>query len=50
MQKQMDALTLNETWEEKELHTLPAGAKVLLGKWVYVEKKKENEEKIQKAR
>jgi hypothetical protein len=48
--KQMDALTSNETWELVDLRTLPVGAKILSGKWVYVKKEQENGQQIQKAR
>ena len=50
MEKQMEALTSNDTWELIDLHSLPSGAKILSGKWVYVEKEQGNGEKIQKAR
>jgi hypothetical protein len=33
-----------------DLNSLPSGAKILSGKWVYVKKEQENGEKIQKAR
>jgi Reverse transcriptase (RNA-dependent DNA polymerase) len=50
IEKQMEALTTNSTWELVDLNSLPSGAKILSGKWVYVEKEQENGEKIQKAR
>ena len=50
MEKQMEALTSNETWRVVERETVPRGANVLSGKWVYNEKEQENGEKIKKAR
>ena len=50
MEKQMEALTSNDTWQEVDLESLPARTKVLSGKWVYKEKEKENGEKVKKAR
>lgn len=50
MEKQMEALTTNETWNVVGLESLPSGAKVLSGKWVYTEKEQEDEKKIQKTR
>ncbi|ERF75333.1 hypothetical protein EPUS_00125 [Endocarpon pusillum Z07020] len=50
MEKQMEALTSNDTWQEVDLESLPARTKVLSGKWVYKEKEKENGEQVKKAR
>jgi hypothetical protein len=50
MEKQMEALMMNDTWELVDLNSLPSGAKILLRKWVYIEKEQKNSEKIQKAR
>lgn len=46
MEKEMKALTDNETWAVMDIGALPAGMKVLSGKWVYNEKEQENGEKI----
>jgi hypothetical protein len=50
MEKQMEALTENKTWDVMDLNKLPLRAKMLSGKWVYVKKDQENGQKIQKAR
>ncbi len=50
MQKQMETLTSNDTWQEVDIGSLPARNKVLSGKWVYTEKEKKNGEKMKKAR
>jgi Reverse transcriptase (RNA-dependent DNA polymerase) len=50
IEKQMEALTSNEIWQLIDLNAVPSGAKILSGKWVYVEKEQEGGQKIQKAR